>query len=199
MFGTNDWSGLVTSLNKSNSVWTGIVLQNLGKSRSVVQQYHYQISGSQNSYCPGYLCGPHSVVQQISEARTLSAMGVESGGGTGGRFPRSRKISGTSPQNSNYDISVSLAAAAGRQRWGHGHGVTTKFWVGQDSDNQTHLPPKFIFSSDFGHLILKMLKIKMLLPNACPFLRGLCSFRFAVSWIPFVVHCSVCLFALQCT
>ena len=33
-----------------------------------------------------------------------------------------------------------LAAAAGRQRWGHGHAVITKFCVGEDSDNQTHLP-----------------------------------------------------------
>ena len=37
------------------------------------------------------------------------------------------------------------------------------FECGEDSDNQTHLPQKFTFSSDFGHLILKMLKIKMLM------------------------------------
>ena len=61
-----------------------------------------------------------------------------------------------------------LAAAAGRRRWGHGHAVTTKFWVGGDSDNQTHLPSKFIFSSDFGHLILKML-INQNVINACLF------------------------------
>ena len=90
---------------------------------------------------------------------------------------------------------LALAAAAGRQRWGHGHAVTTKFWVGEDSDNQTHLPPKFIFSSDFGHLILKMLKIKMLM-------------RVLFTWIvQFSFHSSVdsvcsallvCLFTLNC-
>ena len=88
-----------------------------------------------------------------------------------------------------------LAAAAGRQRWGHGHAVTTKFWVGEDSDNQTHLPPKFIFSSDFGHLIWKILKITMLIGVlfACIVQFSFCSFvDFACSAL------LMCLSALQC-
>ena len=38
-------------------------------------------------------------------------------------------------------------------------GVATKFYMGDGfMGTQTYLPPKFSFSSDFGHFILKMLE-----------------------------------------
>ena len=50
-----------------------------------------------------------------------------------------------------------LAAAAGQQRWGHGHAVTTKFLVGEDSDNQLPNPPtpKIYFLLGFRPLNLE--------------------------------------------
>ena len=46
-------------------------------------------------------------------------------------------------------------------RYGHvTMGVATKFYLGGDGfiGTQTYLPPKFSFSSDFGHFILKMVE-----------------------------------------
>ena len=68
-------------------------------------------------------------------------------------------------------------------------------WVRiQTTKYQTHLPLKFIFSSDFGRLILKMLKIKMLL------MRVLFTWIVQFSFRSFVDSvCSallICLFAL---
>ena len=51
-----------------------------------------------------------------------------------------------------YKFVVCLPAVDGR-------GVATKFCLGDGfMGTQTHLPPKFSFSSDFGHFISKMLE-----------------------------------------
>ena len=91
----------------------------------------------------------------------------------------------TAIAGSVFSSGTALAAAAGRQRSCRHHEVL----VGEDSDNQTRLPPKLICSSDFN---LENVENKNVI--CVSFLRGLCSFRFAVSWIPFAVHCS-CVFS----
>ena len=49
-------------------------------------------------------------------------------------------------------------------------GAATKFWLGgRILVRQIHLPPKFDFSSDFGHFILKILKKSIFL--LFPFLK----------------------------
>ena len=92
-------------------------------------------------------------------------------------------------------LSGPLAAAAGRQRWGHGHAVTTKFRVSEDSDNQIHIPSKFVFSSDFCHLIMVMLKIRILIHVLFTWIVQF-SFRSFVDSV--CIGLLMCIFALQC-